>query len=119
LAELDRTRRGDDLAAVAGAVEIADELALQRLDRALVLEPGELRTAAVVGREGRRRSGHRQRCSSQRAGLEERAPVGRNRGLAHGLVLHASGPKNLSTSNLPACRAGAPTALRLSPFLPQ
>ena len=116
--EIDRVGRGDELAQVGSAVEVAQELALESLNGALVLQAGESGAAAVVC-ERRHRRGGRDGGGDDRACLEERPAVGRSAVLAHALVLHASGPKNLSTSNLPACRAGAPTALIDRPFLPQ
>src|SRR6186997_3663442 len=96
------------------AIEVAEELALQRLDRAFVLEPGELGAAAVIGQRNHRRGGGK-RGRHDGAGLEERAAIG----LFHGHFPSRTG-KNRSTSNLPAWRAGAPTALMLRPpCLPQ
>jgi hypothetical protein len=111
-AKLERVGRGDDLP---GTVELAQEPALERFDRAFVLEPGKPGAATVVG-EGRRGRDHRQRRGDERPRLEERAAV--CGGVGHLFSPQAVG-KNLSTSNLPAWRAGAPTALMLKPFLPQ
>ena len=72
LADIDRIGRGDELAAVGGAVEVAQELAVQRFEAAFVLQPGKLSAAAIVGERCRRHA--RTRVRARRAHARGRRP---------------------------------------------